>query len=57
VQLGAVPLPKSSSRERQRENLELFNFQLTDAEMNAITALGRPDGRTFAEDPAVHEEY
>jgi diketogulonate reductase-like aldo/keto reductase len=56
VQLGAVPIPKSSRPERQAENLDVFGFELTDDEMAAITALGRPDGRLFGGDPDVHEE-
>jgi diketogulonate reductase-like aldo/keto reductase len=56
VQLGAVPIPKSAHADRQRENLDVFGFELTDAEVAAITALGRPDGRLFGGDPDVHEE-
>ncbi len=56
VQLGSVPLPKSATPQRQRDNLDVFGFSLTDAEMAAITALGRPDGRLFGGDPDVHEE-
>lgn len=56
VQLGAVPIPKSGTPERQRQNLDVFGFELTDAEMQAITALGRPDGRLFGGDPDTHEE-
>ncbi len=57
LQLGVVPIPKSSSPERQYENLDLFGFDLTDDEMTEITALGRPDGRLFGLDPATHEEF
>lgn len=57
VQLGALPLPKSAHPERQRENLSVFDFELSRAEMTAITGLGRPDGRIAGEDPAVHEEF
>ena len=57
VQLGALPLPKSADPRRQRENLQIFGFTLTDAEMTAITGLGRPDGRTRGQDPAVYEEF
>ena len=57
LQLGVVPIPKSSSPERQYENLDLFDFDLTDDEMAEITALGRPDGRLFGLDPATHEEF
>lgn len=57
TQLGAIPLPKSADLDRQRQNLELFDFELTEPELAAITALGRPDGRTHDQDPAVYEEF
>ena len=56
VQLGSLPLPKSATPERQRQNLDVFGFELTQAEMAAITALGREDGRLFGGDPDTHEE-
>jgi diketogulonate reductase-like aldo/keto reductase len=56
VQLGSVPIPKSSSPERQQANLDVFGFELSDDEMDAITALGRRDGRLFGGDPDRHEE-
>ena len=56
VQLGALPLPKSADPERQRANLDVFGFELDDAEMAAISALGRKDGRLFGGDPDTHEE-
>ena len=56
VQLGSIPIPKSATPERQRANLDVFGFELSDAEMAAITALGRPDGRLFGGDPDTHEE-
>jgi diketogulonate reductase-like aldo/keto reductase len=56
VQLGSVPLPKSRSAERQHENFDIFGFDLTDDEVSAITALGKPDGRLFGGDPNHHEE-
>ena len=56
LQLGALPIPKSGSPERQAENLALDGFTLSDDEMGAITALGRPDGRLFDGDPRFHEE-
>lgn len=55
TQLGAVPLPKAASPVRQRENLELFDGGLSEDELTEITALGRPDGRTAGQDPAVYE--
>jgi 2,5-diketo-D-gluconate reductase A len=56
VQLGAVPIPKSATPERQRQNLDVFGFSLEQDEVDAITALGRADGRLFGGDPDVHEE-
>jgi diketogulonate reductase-like aldo/keto reductase len=56
VQLGAVPIPKSAQPDRQRENLDVFGFTLTEDEVAAISALGRADGRLFGGDPDVHEE-
>jgi diketogulonate reductase-like aldo/keto reductase len=57
VQLGALPLPKSSSPKRQLENLSLFDFSLSDEEMQTIGKLSHPDGRTFDQDPARYEEF
>ncbi|HEU4810658.1 MAG TPA: aldo/keto reductase [Nocardioides sp.] len=56
AQLGAIPIPKSATPARQRQNLDVFGFTLTDDEMAAITALGRDDGRLFGGDPDTHEE-
>ena len=56
VQLGCVPIPKSATPERQRQNLDVFDVELSDDEMAAITALGRADGRLFGGDPETHEE-
>ena len=39
VQRNIVPLVKSANPERMRENLDIFDFTLTDAEMQQITAL------------------
>ena len=56
LHLGSLPLPKSGDPERQRHNLEVLGFDLSEAEVDAITALGRPDGRLFGADPVSHEE-
>jgi 2,5-diketo-D-gluconate reductase A len=56
VQQGNLPIPKSATPSRQRENLDVFGFELDEAEMLAITALGRSDGRLFDGDPVSHEE-
>jgi len=56
VQLGTLPLPKSATPARQVENLDVFGFELDDAEVAAISSLTRPDGRLFGGDPDTHEE-
>ena len=56
LQRRSLPLPKSATPQRQRQNLDLFGFELTDAEVDAITALARPDGRLFGGDPDNHQE-
>lgn len=56
-QLGAVSIPKSSSPERQRANIEIFDFSLDETEMRLILELTRADGRNKNQDPAVYEEF
>ncbi len=56
VQLGSLPIPKSANPERQRQNLDVFGFELTDDEMAAISGLAKSDGRRFGGDPNSHEE-
>lgn len=54
---GVIPIPRSGSAEHQRSNLAATEVTLHGAEVEAITALGRPTGRLFDGDPAVHEEF
>ncbi|WP_431826154.1 aldo/keto reductase [Microbacterium algeriense] len=56
VARGTVAIPKASSLEHQAANLAAAEIVLDDAEVAAITALGRPDGRLFDGDPRTHEE-
>ncbi|MGP4061101.1 aldo/keto reductase [Halobacillus sp. H74] len=56
-QLGSIPIPKSSSPERQLENISIFDFSLSDKEMDRIAELTRPDGRIKDQDPATYEEF
>lgn len=57
IQLGALPIPKSSSPQRQLENLQVFDFELTQEQMQQISSLTRPDGRIANQDPAEYEEF
>ena len=45
IQLGDIVFPKSVTRTRVEENLALFDFELTDADLAAISSLNR-DERT-----------
>jgi 2,5-diketo-D-gluconate reductase A len=54
VQLGAAAVPKSADARRQRENLDVFGFHLSDAQMAAVS--GRPHER-LGGDPDHHEEF
>jgi 2,5-diketo-D-gluconate reductase A len=55
VQSGVVPIPYSSNAERIASNLDVFSFELTAAEMDAIAALDTAD--RFGGDPLTHEEF
>ncbi len=52
-----VAIPKAASAAHQRANLAAAEVVLDAAEVAAITALGRPDGRLFDGDPATHQEF
>lgn len=56
-QLGALPIPKSSSPSRQLENISIFDFSLNETEMSIIKKLTRTDGRLKDQDPATYEEF
>lgn len=44
-QPGVVAVPKSASPERMRQNLAVFDFELTADDMARLSRLARPDGR------------
>lgn len=52
TQDGLVTLPKSSNSVRIASNLDIFDFELTDAEMDAMRALDTGKGTHDPEDPA-----
>ncbi|MFF3336636.1 aldo/keto reductase [Streptomyces sp. NPDC002888] len=54
VQLGAVPIPKSASPERQRANLDVFGFSLGPAQMRAVSDRAH---HRIGGDPETHEEF
>jgi diketogulonate reductase-like aldo/keto reductase len=42
LQLGLVTIPKSTRAERIRENADVFDFELTDDQLSALSALSQP---------------
>jgi diketogulonate reductase-like aldo/keto reductase len=54
TQLGAVPIPKSANPERQRANLDVFGFELSEDEMRSVADRAQ---RRVGGDPEVHEEF
>ncbi|MFV0481952.1 MAG: aldo/keto reductase [Campylobacteraceae bacterium] len=57
VELGSMPIPKSSLTSRQKENIDIFDFTLTKEDISAINSLDKKDGRTANQDPAIYEEF
>ena len=55
TQDGLVTLPKSSNPARIASNLDVFDFSLTDDEMDAMRALDTGKGTHDPEDPANEE--
>jgi 2,5-diketo-D-gluconate reductase A len=55
TQMGVVAIPKSGTPSRQKENLDVFGFTLSESEMTALSGLER--GRLWDGDPNTHEEY
>ncbi|MBO4255158.1 aldo/keto reductase [Streptomyces griseorubiginosus] len=54
TQLGALPIPKSSDPQRQRQNLDIFGFELDADQLAAVSDRAH---RRLGGDPAVHEEF
>lgn len=57
VQQNVLPIPKSTHVGRQAENLDIFDFKLTEDEIEKINSITRPDGRNKGQNPAEYEEF
>lgn len=57
LQLGTLPIPKSSTPSRQAGNIDLFDFEITADDMSTINSLSSDDGRLKNQDPAVYQEF
>lgn len=55
VQEGVITLPKSTNPERIRTNLDLFDFALTEAEMQEMRSLDTGKGSHDPDAPGVEE--
>ena len=54
IQLGLVPIPKSGNPERMAENFDVFDFELSDDDMEAITRLDRGENQATDSDVFGH---
>ncbi|MGN1155943.1 MAG: aldo/keto reductase [Agathobacter sp.] len=58
IQRGVVVIPKSTHYERMVENINVFDFSLTDEEMNTIAGLDTATSSFFShQDPAMVEWF
>jgi 2,5-diketo-D-gluconate reductase A len=55
TQIGAAPIPKSATPERFRSNLEIFDFDLDQDDLDRIAGLDT--GQRIGGDPRTHEEF
>lgn len=56
IQSGVVVIPKSTHRERMAQNIDVFDFALTDEEMNRLRALDEGESLFFSHyDPETVE--
>ncbi|WP_037818752.1 aldo/keto reductase [Amycolatopsis sp. VC5-11] len=53
IQLGNVVFPKSSSPKRMRENIDIFDFSLSDGDLDVLSGLD--EGRRTGFDPDIFE--
>lgn len=56
-QIDTLPIPKSSNPNRQKENIDIFDFEISDDDIKKINSLTKVDGRNKNQDPAEYEEF
>jgi diketogulonate reductase-like aldo/keto reductase len=56
VQSGVIPIPKSADPDRQRENLAVFDFELSPEEMATLGSFADESRRVASEPADIHVE-
>jgi 2,5-diketo-D-gluconate reductase A len=56
VQQGNIVIPKSTHAKRQRENIDVFDFELSEDEMSAISGLDRGEAGRTGGNPATNND-
>lgn len=57
IQHGTLPIPKSTNVDRQKSNLELFDFTISAEDMASIAATADEEARKLYPDPTVYEQF
>lgn len=57
TQRGVLPIPKSRNLLHQRENLDIYDFKLSQTELERINLLEKANGRIDDQDPNEYEEF
>ena len=58
IQRGVVVIPKSTHYERMKENIDVFDFALTESDMEKISTLDKAESSFFSHyDPAIVEWF
>lgn len=57
IDRAIIPVLRSSNPAHQREDLDVFDFELENNEIAAINDLNREDGRIDGQDPNEYEEF
>lgn len=58
LQNGVLPIAKSSSYDHQKENLDVFDFKLSEEDIKQIDSLDKGEpGRVEGQDPNEYEEF
>lgn len=58
IQRGIIVIPKTTHKERMEENYNIFDFELTETDMNVISSLDKAQSSFFSHtDPAMVEWF